>query len=50
MEPPIKSQPEWVTVAQKLKAEGLLNKEIAKQVGKTPGRVSQVLGQRRAKS
>lgn len=37
-------------LAEKLKAEGLTGREIAKQIGVTPGRVSQVLGQRRAKS
>ncbi len=43
------SQEKWA-LAQKLKDEGLTGVEIAKQIGVSPGRVSQVLGQRRTKS
>ena len=39
----------WET-ARKLQSEGLTGKEIAKQIGVSPGRVSQVLGKRRTKS
>lgn len=36
--------------ARELKEQGLTQSEIAKQVGLTPGRISQVLGKRRTKS
>ena len=45
-----KATAEQWELARKLKAEGLTGKEIARQVGLTPGRISQVLGQRRTKS
>ena len=43
------SDPKWET-ARKLQSEGLTGREIARQIGVSPGRVSQVLGKRRAKS
>ena len=43
------SDPKWET-ARKLQSEGLTGREIAKQIGVSPGRVSQVLGKRRTKS
>ncbi len=46
---PMDKREKW-TLAEKLKSEGLLNKEIAKQIGVSPGRVSQVMGKRRTKS
>lgn len=44
------AQKERWALAERLKNEGLTGAEIAKQIGVTPGRVSQVLGKRREKS
>lgn len=46
---PLEKREKW-TLAEKLKSEGLTGREIARQIGVTPGRVSQVMGKRRAKS